>query len=71
MFMGWREQTDSDPRPVLEEAVLTPEALTSSAAIHYTKVAHSQPWSIMNHSDAFTHILFKLRSFKNPDFCFP
>jgi len=31
MFMGWRGQTDQTPGQFLEEAVLTPEALTSSA----------------------------------------
>ena len=62
----------SDPRPVSWGGCPHTWGFNILCYIHYTKVAHSQPWSITNHSDAFlTHILFKLRSFKNPDFCFP
>ena len=62
----------SDPRPVSWGGCPHTWGFTILCYIHYTKVAHSQPWSITNHSDAFlTHILFELRSFKNLDFCFP
>ena len=53
----------SDPRPVSWGGCPHTWGFNILCYIHYTKVAHSQPWSITNHSDAFlTHILFKLRS---------